>query len=199
MNLRPVILAVPQDAGPRSPAQVEQQRACARLALRHCASLCGAPLDGWRQDTADVPLPNEGYFWSVSHKRHWVAAVVADAPVGIDIEHIAPRPRKLHDALADDAEWELMGDRSWLSFFRLWTAKEAVLKAAGTGIAGLAACRLVGVDRERRLTLDYEGRRSRIEHFYHTDHVTAVTCDQARAEWCVLDRIPRGAPHAPPS
>lgn len=90
MTLQPVILAIPQDTPPRSPQRVEGQRRCARLALQYCAKQCGAPVDGWEKDAGDVPLPDAGFYWSVSHKRQWVAAVIADRPVGIDIEHIAP-------------------------------------------------------------------------------------------------------------
>ena len=78
-----------------------------------------------------MPLPNAGYHWSVSHKQQWAAAVIADGPVGIDVEHITARPRELHDRLAGPAEWDVLGDRSWASFYLLWTAKEAARKALG--------------------------------------------------------------------
>jgi 4'-phosphopantetheinyl transferase len=110
-----------------------------------------------------------------------------DRPVGIDIEHVVPRERELHSALAGGAEWELMGDRSWRSFFRLWTAKEATLKANGTGISGLSACRLVEVRDEDHLALDYGGRTWHIEHFYHAGHIAAVTCGREGVKWSVLD------------
>ncbi len=167
---------------------MRQQRLCARLALQYCARRCRAPVNGWEKDVEGVPLPQEGFYWSVSHKRQWAAAVIADGPVGIDIEHIVPRRRELHDALADRAEWTIMGDRSWNAFFRLWTAKEASLKANGAGIGGFSTCRLVEVCDERHLMLQYEGRPWRIEHFYHAGHVAAVTCDTGPVNWCVLDQ-----------
>ena len=165
---------------------MRQQRLCARLALQHCARRCRAPANGWEKDADGVPLPQEGFYWSVSHKGQWATAVIADGPVGIDIEHIVPRRRKLHVALADRTEWTIMGDRSWDAFFRLWTAKEASLKASGTGIGEFSACRLVEVCDERHLTLQYEGRPWRIEHFYHAGHVAAVTCDIGPVNWCVV-------------
>ena len=130
MMLTPVIVAVEQDAPPRSPPAVQRQRSGARLALAHCVTRCGAPVRGWEQDVAGLPLPNGGHYWSISHKRNWAAAVIAHGPVGIDIEHIRPRDRELHEAAAQHMEWAVMGDRSWHSFFRLWTAKEATLKSA---------------------------------------------------------------------
>lgn len=189
MILQPVILAIPQDASPRSPQQVARQREFARLALGCCAKRCGAPVNGWEKDDSEAPLPNAGFYWSVSHKRRWATAVIAQHPVGIDIEHVAPRPRKLHDALAESKEWAMIGDRSWPAFFRLWTAKEAVLKATGVGIAGLLRCRLIEVGDERHMRLEYEGKPWPIEHFYHADHVVAVTCDSARVNWRVVDDV----------
>lgn len=187
MILKPVILAIPQHAAPRTPQQVARQREHGRLALGRCAKRCGAPVSGWEKDDNEVPLPNAGFYWSVSHKRRWAAAVIANHPVGIDIEHIAPRPRELHDALANSKEWTIIGDRSWPAFFRLWTAKEAVLKATGVGIAGLLRCRLIGVPDDRHMRLEYEGKPWLIEHFHHADHVVAVTCDAAQINWCVLE------------
>ena len=183
MILRPVLVAIPRSGPDRSPEQVVVQRTRARDALRQCARLCGAPEDGWSKSPDNVPLPNDGFYWSVSHKRRWAAAVVADEPVGIDIERIEPRPRDLHDALGAAAEWDLLGDRSWPAFFRLWTAKEATLKANGVGIGKLLACALTTVPDEEHLTLEYAGMTWRVEHFYHDDHVAAVTCGERAVEW----------------
>ena len=85
MTLHPVIIPIPIESAPRSPVQVEVQREYARLALRHAAKLAGAPLEGWQKNEREVPQPNEGFHWSVSHKREYAAAVVADVPIGIDI------------------------------------------------------------------------------------------------------------------
>jgi len=184
--LTPVIAPVPQDAPYRSPRSVQRQREAARYALTDCAKRCGAPLDGWTQDRDDRPVPNEGYHWSISHGRGLAAAVVADEPVGIDVEEIQPRDRDLSEALATDAEWVIVGDRSWDSFFRVWTAKEATLKANGAGIAELLDCRLASIEGDRQMTLVYGGRTWRVEQYFHENHVAAVTCGDANVEWFVL-------------
>lgn len=185
MNLHPVLVAIPECEVGRSPGQVRRQREAARRALAICTGQCGAPRDGWIKDQREVPLPNAGWYWSVSHKRQWACAVIADQPVGIDIERIEPRPRRLHTMLADSKEWDIVGDASWHSFFRLWTAKEAVLKSAGTGVAGFSDCRLVESPDDRRMTLVYKGRQRRIEHAYHDGHVAAVTSDAGTVHWHV--------------
>lgn len=77
--------------------------------------------------------------FNLSHSGVYAAAAVSRGrELGIDIEQIRP-----------DAAWRDIAarffspeERAWLdsrvepgAFFRLWTAKEAVLKAAGTGLA----------------------------------------------------------------
>ncbi len=187
MTLHPVLAPVLSDAHARTPEQVKAQRAAAQRALIQCAELCHAPADGWQKNADNVPVPNEGFYWSVSHKREWAAAVIADRPVGIDIEKIAPRRDDLvMDELATAEAWAIVGDRSWPSFFRLWTAKEATLKANGVGIGKFASCRLVRVPDDRHMDLVYEDKLWHVEHFRHADHIVAVTCVGAGIEWQLL-------------
>ncbi len=190
MILRPVLTPIPQREGTRIPDQVKQQQASARAALRECARLCGAPQNGWKKNAAGAPLPQDGWYWSITHKRLWAAAVIADRPVGIDIEHVAPRRNEaIMDAAASPEEWDMLRGRSWPTFFRLWTAKEAVLKANGTGVAGLSACRLVEVTNSSRMTLQYKGQTWPVEHFFHNSHVAAITCETDAVDWHVADDL----------
>ena len=184
MNLHPVLLGIPQGDDP-PPVRVTRQRHYARLALRQCATWSGAPLDGWEQDAAGVPQPQAGRCWSIAHKRLWAAAVIADGPVGIDVEHVVPRRPLLLDAVAGEAEWRLMKERGWHEFFRIWTAKEATLKANGVGIAGLTDCCLQEVPDSRHMVLSFQGRVFRVEQHYHDDHVAAVTCGWGPVTWHV--------------
>lgn len=184
MTLHPVLVPVPLDAQARTPEQVQAQRDAAQRALAHCAALCRAPTGGWQKNADNVPVPNEGFYWSVSHKREWAAAVIADHPVGIDIEKIAPRRDELVlDELAGDEEWAIIGDRSWDSFFRLWTAKEATLKANGVGIGKFARCRLVGVRDDLHMELFYDNVSWHVEHFRHEDHIAALTKSGTSIVW----------------
>ena len=75
--LHPVLVPVPQFAAQRTREQVAVQRAASRAALARCAKIVGAPIDGWQQNPDRVPLPNEGFHWSVTHKREWTAAVIS--------------------------------------------------------------------------------------------------------------------------
>lgn len=76
---------------------------------------------------------------SLSHSGDWVAAAVADGPVGIDIEAWPPRRARDEDALlaAICHPDELPGWRQGapggpaLRLLRCWTLKEAAVKALG--------------------------------------------------------------------
>ncbi len=183
MILTPVLMAIRHEFPLRTPGAVAEQREAARLALRVCASHCGAPDSGWEQDAKRVPLVNQGYFWSISHKRQWAAAVIADCPVGIDIEHIAPRRNELYAELANDEEWRIAGGRDWDSFYRVWTAKEATLKANGRGIGGFADCVVTDVPDARHMVMTLDGASWRVEHYYVEDHIAAVAGDCDAIEW----------------
>ena len=80
--------------------------------------------------------------FSLSHTRGLVAAALsANGALGIDVEHIDPR--KADFAMAEEyfapAEVRLLqaapASERDLCFFRLWTLKEAYVKATGTGLS----------------------------------------------------------------
>ena len=79
--------------------------------------------------------------FSLSHTRGLVAAALAaDGTVGIDVEHIDPRKADfaMAEAYFAPAEVRLLraapAPERNLCFFRLWTLKEAYVKATGTGL-----------------------------------------------------------------
>lgn len=187
MILRPVLMRITERESPRGPQRLERQRRYARAALRKCAELSGAPTEGWRQSDERVPMPNGRFHWSIAHKRSWVAAVIADRPVGIDIEHVAPRKTDLFDEVATAEEWSKLDRRDWPAFFRIWTAKEATLKANGVGIGHLAECRVVAADAPMRITISYADREWAIEHFEHDGHIAAVTRVGDEVRWHVVE------------
>ena len=60
-----------------------------------------------------------------------------DRPVGIDVEHIAPRGPEFEQIAFDQQERELLdrfGDHRDEGIARFWCAKEAVAKALGRGL-----------------------------------------------------------------
>jgi 4'-phosphopantetheinyl transferase len=77
--------------------------------------------------------------FSLSHSGSAVAVAAADAPVGVDLEAVQPLPAaKLAARFFAEDERRLVASAADppATFVRLWTRKEALLKATGEGIAG---------------------------------------------------------------
>ena len=80
---------------------------------------------------------------SLSDSEGWNGlAIHRSGPLGIDLERVRPISWEpmlamISDAEEADAIRRAIGEAcSTIAFFRCWTAKEAVLKAAGTGMRG---------------------------------------------------------------
>ncbi len=185
--LCPVILRVPTHLqNLRGRAQVAILSRLARMAMRLSARLTGVVPPADVKDALGAPQPQGGIHWSVTHKLEFVAGVVADAPVGIDIEPVRSPPEALYRRIAAVDEWHLGSDpRAPRLFYRVWTAKEAVLKAEGVGLRGLSRCRVTAVPDQATMQLVFDGRAWTVAHHYLDTHVLALTCTHAPVEWRV--------------
>ncbi len=123
-----------------------------QLAVRAAAAMLGVP--GSRLGVIHEPAGRprltgdaEGIHLSVSHSRGVVAvAVTALGPVGVDLELV-----RSVTALAVARRWFGDSEVAWLAgqpagqqgeaFLGLWTQKEAIAKALGTGLRGGAGLR----------------------------------------------------------
>lgn len=73
-------------------------------------------------------LPQQDLFFSLSHSGPLVLCAVADHPVGVDVDHRCPAAvARRH--FAPEEQTAAPTDR-----LRIWTAKEAFLKALGVGL-----------------------------------------------------------------
>lgn len=70
-------------------------------------------------------------YFSISHCKQGIAVAIDDQPIGIDIEAIRHADESLIARTMNEEERVGMDDRK---FTRLWTQKEAIVKAQGTGI-----------------------------------------------------------------
>jgi 4'-phosphopantetheinyl transferase len=159
----------------------------AREALAVSAQKSGTQLSHLPKDDRGAPLPVEGVCWSISHKSDYVAGVVSPHPVGIDLEKIRTCSAALFGKVADESEWALSPEAPQRLFFRFWTAKEAVLKAAGTGLTALSRCRVQSVPDDRHIILSYRGTPFTVEHFFFDHHVAAVVRNAHRLQWTLDD------------
>jgi 4'-phosphopantetheinyl transferase len=174
-TLQAVILAVPPVIqGWRGRRHVRALSRLARVAVRHSARRAGGRVGRLVKNAEGVPQPSHGWHWSVAHKPAYVAGIVGFEPLGIDIEPCRKRSVNLLAKIADDDEWRLGSEDRWCLFYRFWTAKEAVLKAVGTGMRGLSDCRVVGIQGALRLTLAFRGQPWVVQQCFRNGHWAAV-------------------------
>jgi len=171
----PVLLPVAADKrnlGGRE--KVAHLSAFAREALGLSSREAGIALGPLEKNDAGAPLPSNGYFWSLAHKSDYVTAVAADVAIGIDLEKARTVTPGLYRRIAGEEEWNLSGEDREHLFLRYWTAKEAVLKVAGTGIRELAHCRIAVVPDDKWIHLDFKSIPFQVRQFYHDHHMISV-------------------------
>ncbi len=117
------------------------------------AFLCGGKLPEMAWSEKGKPyFVNGAFHCSISHTDTGTAAVIADRAVGIDLQTWIPFAKARAERVCGDAERiycecaENQAEQS-LRFTRIWTAKEAIAKAVGTGI-GVLSFRDIRVDIE---------------------------------------------------
>jgi len=177
--LHPVIFTVPNQLNNFSmPQRVKATSKLSRETVFISAHLSQLRINILRQKSTGMPEPDNHVFWSVSHKPKYVCGVVSRKKIGIDIEEIRPQQKSMYAYVASEKEWACIdGNCSKLSFFRCWTAKEAVLKAEGTGISDLLKCQILK-DQGSTMLLHYHDRQWRVEHYYLNKHIAAIIHDE---------------------
>lgn len=183
-TIYPVILPVPDNRKNLSGrGKVAFLSRHARSALALSASISQASITELEKDESGAPVPSNGYYWSLTHKSDFVAAVTSRSMIGIDVEKIRPCSASLFRKTAKEEEWRLSDtDRRFL-FFRFWTSKEAVLKAAGTGLRDLACCRVVNVPDQYHLVVHYNDTDWLIEHRWFDGHIASIVANDCHIEW----------------
>lgn len=125
--------------------------------------------------------------FSLSHSGFYVALAVAERPVGVDVERVRPLDwqvaRRCFTAL--EMDW-LSAEPTGEAFCRLWTGKEAILKATGEGLTRdpSSFCVLPPRDGEHSAL----GRRWRMTWRAFDGHVLCAACEAFAISECVMDR-----------
>lgn len=118
----------------------------ARALLRHVLAAAGATIDtparfGRAESGRLLLTAPAGWHISLSHAGDLVAVVAATAPCGVDIEQerdarVAAVARRYFAPAEAKRLAEADAAAARRDFFRLWTLKEAAVKAFGEGLAG---------------------------------------------------------------
>ena len=155
----------------------------ARCALKISAQKSDVFLGDLLKDENGAPLPFDGNYWSIAHKSEYVGGVVSSARIGIDVEKIRPCSESLFRKIACDREWSLADIDPFKLFFRYWTSKEAVLKAAGTGLKDLSQCSIACLIDSNNLIINYQNKKWFIEHLFFDGHIASVVKNLFNIKW----------------
>lgn len=81
-------------------------------------------------------LPNLQFDFNIAHSGNLVVCAVADCRIGVDIEKIEPINLNDFRRFLTEQEWQDINDSHipLMSFYNIWTQKEATLKAIGKGL-----------------------------------------------------------------
>lgn len=115
----------------------------------------------------------KGFYWSISHKKTGLAAVISDKPVGIDLEVLEARDEILWTTIKK-VEWLVLGEKNWKNFYRIWTAKEAIIKTKLLGLP--AVSRLTVVEKQGdNLVLNYRSKKLTARNYYRGNFIWAIS------------------------
>ncbi|GAB0174964.1 MAG: hypothetical protein HHAS10_08430 [Candidatus Altimarinota bacterium] len=88
------------------------------------------------------------FYWSISHSDEYVAWMIDKNPCGIDIAQYFIRDESLLSK-HDEEEYEILGEKSWKNFYRLWTSKEALIKKLSLTLDDMEKIKLFSSDKEQ--------------------------------------------------
>lgn len=103
------------------------------------------------------PFWPDGPQFSISHCKAGIAVAIDDQPIGIDIESIRHADEDLIARTMNEHEQKQIHDDR--DFTRIWTQKEAVVKAEGTGIMSFDQMQSVLTDNREWTVESFENER----------------------------------------
>lgn len=128
---------------------------------------------GYTDKGAPYFVGDDSRYLSISHTNDYVAAIVDDKPVGIDIERIGNRVERVKSRYLQESEEALIASTPdpLVSLHLAWSAKEAAFKILGEEFYDLQNLTCIrGFDfTDNTLLLDVKGRESIVFKFDITE------------------------------
>jgi 4'-phosphopantetheinyl transferase len=189
--LYPVINRVPERIKKlERGAKVAALSQFARQSAKESSLKAALDIKVFKKDNSGIPKPSNNIYWSVTHKLDFVAGVVSKKKVGIDIECIRSK-KNVSDALFKrvvdpDEQLVFTNYDNNTTFFRAFTAKEAVLKQTTDGIKGLSKTKIINIIDDNELIVYYQNKNYIVENFYFDNYLAAVTKDQFTIKWTLM-------------
>lgn len=193
MNVLHAVIRPTPGQSPEHPSRdrVRHQKVAAREALGEAATRQGIRFASLDRDEHGAPLPVGGHHWSITHTSAYVAGAASVWPLGIDIERLRTPSTDVIAAAASEGEISMVRERFDVceveAFTRIWSAKEALLKLTGEGLAGLSKCTIGHTnmtDSRPGLWIRHEREQHFVHQMYRDDHIASVTCGQVQqVQW----------------
>ena len=136
------------------------------LMLKEGLEETGYGLRDFQYNEHGKPFIEGGPYFSISHCTEGIAVAVDDEPIGIDIEAIRhAEPDLIERTMNEEERLRVIGyglpDRM---FTRLWTQKEAIVKAQGVGIMSFEQVQKALV----------ESLKLKVESFEHEKYIYSI-------------------------
>ena len=122
----------------------------------------------WMLEKDDLwkPLPIQynwsSLYWSLSHSTNYLAFIVSDSPTGIDIVEKKERDAFIQD-IHSPHEYDILGGKNWDNFYILWSAKESIIKVAGSWLDDIKDIQLMEIHTESISLFAFKGETYRIQ------------------------------------
>jgi len=188
--LYPVITRVPEAIkGMKGNKKVSALSGFARQSAKASSLKSELSVAKFDKDALGIPIPSNGIYWSVSHKLDFAAGVVSTQKIGIDIEKIKTVSDALFERIVSPQERAYFKSRDKsIIFFRVFTAKEAVVKNTTDGIKGLSKVKVKTVVDDKNLILQSSDKKYLVENFYFDGYFASLTKGPFDVQWTIGEK-----------
>lgn len=97
-----------------------------------------------------IPIFTNNIYWSISHKLRNIFVWVSDKIIWLDVEVLEVRDSSLWTYIEEN-EWEIIWWKSWLNFYKIWTAKESLIKHLLLDIDSIKDIKLIGYQLKNKM------------------------------------------------